>query len=295
MLEKIIKKMIPNKIRDKYRTRELMLIKERIKNTECIYKLSLNDSKKLDGKIAVVTGGSGAIGSAISFRFAMEGAIVLVCGRNIEKINSVIQNITENKGKAFPVILDVTDANQIEKGFDDIIKKYGKIDILVNNAGGSAREKNNYIHEQSIEVIDSILDVNLRGTILCARKAAQYMVKQKCGKIINISSIVGIAGLAGLSEYAASKAGIIGFTKSLAMELAKYNINVNCITPGFTNQIIWDKGLPDFSTNKNYIGIVGKTDDIANAVEFFASDQSNFIIGQNLIVDGGRSLGLKGQ
>lgn len=119
------------------------------------------------------------------------------------------------------------------------------------------------------------------------------MKEKGYGKIVNIGSTVGVGGLSGFSEYCASKAGIIGFTKSLAMELIEYGINVNCVSPGVTNQILWDKSIPDIPTEKTYIGRKAKTDDIANAVEFFCKDESDYIIGQNLIVDGGRSLGLK--
>ena len=119
------------------------------------------------------------------------------------------------------------------------------------------------------------------------------MKKNKFGRIINIGSTVGVGGLSGFSEYCASKAGVIGFTKSLAMELAKDNITVNCVSPGITSQVLWDKKLDDKKTNTSYIGRIGKTDDIANAVEFFCREESDYIIGQNLIVDGGRSLGLK--
>lgn len=292
-MKKIIKKLIPKKLKNKIKERELNIIKSKIRNTECTYNVNIEDSKKLDGKIAIVTGGSGAIGSAICFKLAMEGAIVFVAGRNMESINSVIEMIEKNNGKAFPAILDVANAENIEQVFDDIIEKHGRIDILVNNAGGSARSEWNEIHNQKVEVIDRILNINLKGSILCCRKAAQNMVKNKYGKIVNIGSTVGVGGLAGFSEYAASKSGIIGFTKSFAMEMAKYNVNVNCISPGITNQILFDKALEDFPSSKSYIPRVGKTDDVANAVEFFVRDESNYIIGQNLIVDGGRSLGLK--
>ena len=119
------------------------------------------------------------------------------------------------------------------------------------------------------------------------------MKENSYGKIINISSVVGINGMSKYSEYAAAKAGIIGFTKSLAMELAPYGINVNCISPGMINQIAFDKPLNEVKTNKSFVGKVGKTDEIANAVAFLVSDEANYIVGQNLVIDGGRTLGLK--
>lgn len=289
----IIRKMIPTKLKNKIHEREVNVIRAKIRNTECKYKVYIEDTKKLDGKIAIVTGGSGAIGSAICFKLATLGATVIVAGRNKENLNSVVNQIKNNNGKADILELDVTDYNSIDKGFEAIIKKYGKIDILINNAGGSARTRANDIVNQDIEVIEEILDINLKGAIFCCKKAAYYMKKNKYGKIVNIGSTVGVGGLSGFSEYCASKSGIIGFTKSLAMELAKDNINVNCVSPGITCQVIWDKPLDDIKTTKTYNGRIGKTDDIANAVEFFCNDESNYIIGQNLIVDGGRSLGLK--
>lgn len=294
-LKKIIKKIIPTKFKNKIYERELNIIRAKIRNTECQYKVYFDDSKKLDGKIAIVTGGSGAIGSAICLKLAMEGATVIVTGRNVDNLNSVVEQIKTNNGKAEFLKLDVTNYEDIEKGFEYIVKKYGKIDILVNNAGGSARDRAKEIVEQDIKIIEEILDINLKGSILCSKKAAYYMKKNKYGKIINIGSVVGTGGLRRLSDYCAAKSGIIGFTKSLAMELAKYNISVNCVSPGITSQIIWDKSIDDIKTNKNYTGKIGKTDDVANAVEFFCRDESSYIIGQNLIVDGGRNLGLKNE
>lgn len=289
-----LKKVIPKNLRKKLSNRELNIIKNRIRNTECNYKVYQEDSKILENKIAIVTGGSGAIGSAICFKLAMEGATVLVTGRNKENLNSVVEQIKNNGGNAEIIKLDVTNYNDIKEKFEYVYNTHGQIDILVNNAGGSARSKYNKIVDQDVEIINSILDVNLRGTILCCKEASKYMIKKGQGRIINIGSTVGVGGLSGFSEYCASKAGVIGFTKSLAMELAEYGICVNCVSPGITNQILWDKFIANIpNDNKSYIDRKGKTDDIANAVEFFCRDESNYIIGQNLIVDGGRSLGLK--
>lgn len=289
MIKKIIKRIFES--RDE---KELRLIKGKLRNTECKYKVFLEDAKKLDKKVAVVTGGSGAIGSAICFKLAAEGAIVIVCGRNEENLNSVHNQIKNIKGSESDILqLDVSNYQSIKTGFKNIIEKYGKIDILVNVAGGSARSKAAEIVDEDVDVIENVINSNLLGTILCCKEAASYMKKKKYGRIVNIGSTVGVGGLRKFSDYCAAKSGIIGFTKSLAMELAQDNITVNCVTPGITNQIIWDKPLESFDSNKTYIGKIGKTDDIANAVEFFCRDESSYIIGQNLIVDGGRSLGLK--
>lgn len=289
-----LKKLIPKKIKIKIANRELNVIKNKIRNTECEYKVYKEDVGKLDKKIAIITGGSGAIGSAICFKLAIEGAIVFIAGRNKENLNSVVHQIRNNGRKAETIELDVTKYDDIKEKFEKIYNKYGRIDILVNNAGGSARSKNSKIVNQDVNIINDILDVNLKGTILCCKEVSKYMIQQKEGRIINIGSTVGIGGLSGFSEYCASKAGVIGFTKSLAMELAEYGICVNCVSPGITNQILWDKFIEDIpNNNKSYINRKGKTDDIANAVEFFCRDESEYIIGQNLVVDGGRSLGLK--
>ena len=293
-IKSCVKRLIPRKLKNKIKNRELNIIKSKIRNTECNYKLYISDEEKLKNKIAIVTGGSGAIGSAICFRLAAEGAFVFVAGRNKENLDSVVNQICNNGGKAESIQLDVTKYDDIKEKIEYIVNKCGRIDILVNNAGGSAREKYNKIVDQDVNVIDNVLGINLRGSILCCNEVAKYMINNRYGRIVNIGSTVGVGGLSGFSEYCASKSGIIGFTKSLAMELAEYNITVNCVSPGITNQILWDKFIEDIpNENKSYINRKGKTDDIANAVEFFCRDDSEYIIGQNLIVDGGRSLGLK--
>lgn len=288
------KKLIPKKIYDRLYRHFKDIIIEDLKSTKCTYELNVNDKSKLDNKVAIVTGGSGALGSAISFRLAMEGATVIVCGRNKEKLEFVCNAIKENNGLALQKSLDVTDKSQIEEVFEDVYKKYGHIDILVNNAGGGSRGEKKLLHQQSDYIINEIIDLNLKGTIFCSKRVINYMKENSYGKIINISSVVGINGMSKYSEYAAAKAGIIGFSKSLAMELAPYGINVNCISPGMINQIAFDKPLKEVKTNKSFVGKVGKTDEIANAVAFLTSDEANYIVGQNLVIDGGRTLGLKG-
>lgn len=294
MIKKIIKKMVPNSLKLKARKYMLNKVKSDLKNTEVRYELSFSEKGKLNEKIALVTGASGAIGSAIAFRLAAEGATVIACGRNLDNLKSVEKQVKNNGGKIHLYSLDVTDNEEIERVFDEVKEKFGSIDILVNNAGGGARGKSDYIYAQSIEIINDIIQVNLMGTIYCSRKAASIMVSKKRGKIINIGSTVGVQGLSKYSEYAAAKAGVIGFTKSIAMELGKFNINVNCVSPGIVDHVMFDKDVPPTATKTSYIERLGKTDDIANTVAFLASDEANYITGQNILVDGGRTLGLKG-
>lgn len=258
------------------------------------YVIETGTHKKLEGKVAVVTGGSGAIGRAISFRLAAEGAIVYVCGTRREKIDAVVQEIITAGLKAEPQILNVLDTASIEMVFEDIANSNnGHIDILVNSAGGSAREKANNIVDQQVDIIDSLLDVNLRGAMVCSKFAAKYMIKQKYGKIINITSVIGIQGKSGFSEYAASKGGSIAFVRSLAQELGKYNINVNCVSPGIVQRGDIKQEMINELSRTNFLNTYGKPEDISNAVYFLCTDEASFITGHNLVVDGGRSLGLK--
>lgn len=282
-MKNIVKRLIPATLKRK--------IKQEIGSTT-EYTLRITDKARFSGKRVIVTGGSGAIGSAICFRLAMEGATVGICGRNTEKINVVMNNIRRNGGKAVPIFMDVTDDDSISSGLSEFCAE-GKLDILVNNAGGSARGKANSFIEQDFSVIKDIVDLNLIGSMLCTHHALRYM-NQKGGRIINMGSVVGIQGKSGMTDYAASKSGIIGFTRSLAVELGKKNITVNCVSPGWVNQIVFDRGQEPLERNVNCMGRSGKTDDVAALVAFLASNEAGYITGQNFIIDGGRSLGLWG-
>lgn len=281
----IIKKLIPSKIKK--------AIKQEF-GSSTLYELNLVDLHKLDNKIAIVTGGSGAIGSAICFRLAMEGAIVGVCARSIEKAKVVIDNIQKNGGKAFPVIMDLTVDKSIQAAFVKIAEEYGEIDILVNNAGGSARGMAKNFEEQNFSVVDMILSTNLRGTMYCTHEALKHMKKSNSSRIINMSSIVGLQGKTGMTDYAASKSGLIGFTRSLAIELGSCGITVNCVSPGWVSHAVFDRGMKIQEGNVNCMGHSGQTDDVAGAVAYLVSEDAKYVTGQNIIVDGGRSLGLWG-
>ena len=258
------------------------------------YEINLSDHGRFQEKVAVVIGGSGAIGRACCCRLAAEGANVIVCGTHNESIQPVVNEIIALGYKANACIINVKDDDDITLKFEKLISQFGHIDIFIYTAGGSAREKHANIVSQDFSVIDNMLTTNLRGAIFCSQKAAIQMRKQKSGKIIFISSVIGLQGKAGYSEYAASKAGIIAYTKSLAMELGKGGINVNCISPGIVQRGEVTPEIIDKITKTNYSYTYGKPEDIANAAAFLASDESSFIIGQNIIVDGGRCLGLRG-
>lgn len=292
-LKQVVKRMIPLSIK-KYIKKNLVGSERTV--TEYIIKTS--DINKLHGKRVIVTGGTGAIGSAICHRLLYEGAIVGICGRNEEKLKSLIERFNAEKlpgsGVAFPLILDVTCDESIENAINHFVNQHGGIDVFINNAGGGAREDSKLLHEQDIAVIDRVLNTNLRGSMICARKAAQFMIPQRYGKIINMSSVIGMQGKVKMTDYATAKAGIIGLTKSMALELGEYNITVNCISPGMVNQIPFDAGMPTKRTNTNCLKRFGYTDEVANLVSFIISDEANYITGHNFVIDGGRSLGLYG-
>ena len=259
------------------------------------YKVNIVHSKRAEGKTVLVTGGTGAIGSAICLRMAAEGAIVGLCGRSEEKIKAIIAHIQSccPEAKLVPVVLNVLKDENISVAIDKFAEYYGHLDILVNNAGGGNRESSVPLREQSIVSIDSVLNTNLRGSILCARVASQIMVKLQKGKIISMSSVMGMNGQANWTEYAASKAGIIAMTKSLALELGQYNITVNCVSPGKVLQQPFDRIVEHTHTEVNALKRSGYTDEVASLVAFLCSDEANYITGQNFVIDGGRSIGLK--
>lgn len=292
MIKKTIKLFIPANLRQKIKTN--ILKRFEVVSVMRPYIININKEGRFKDQVVVVTGGSGAIGRAICFRFASEGAKVYVCGRNENKLSSVINEINEAGGNAVSGILDISSNDSIQHFFNSVVLENGKIDVLVTSAGGSAREQHNTIAEQDPEIIQNVIDVNLIGTILCTKYAAKQMINQEGGKIVTISSTIGTQGKAGFSEYAASKAAVIVFTKSLAMELGKYGINVNCVSPGIVQRDAINYSKMERIKRTNFMNDYGKPEDIANMVTFVASDEASFITGQNIIVDGGRSLGLKG-
>lgn len=260
------------------------------------YIIKVDEHEELKGKVAIITGGSGAIGRACAFRLAAEGAKVYVCGSRPTSAQPIVDEITTACKNAVAIQLNVLDAISIQKTFEKIAaENNGHIDILVNSAGGSARGKANNVVDQSVEVFDEILNINLRGAMICAKEAAKYMISNKYGRIINITSVIGLQGKAGYSEYAASKGGSIAFVKSLAQELGLYGITVNCVAPGIVQRGEVTMDAMERLGRTNWMGTYGKPEDISAVVNFLCKDEASFITGQNIAADGGRSLGLKEQ
>lgn len=258
------------------------------------YNISPNGEDELKGKVALVTGGSGVIGRAIACRLAADGVLVYVSGTNVSKIKLVVDEIRGLGGTAYPCKIDLKDEEDIISAFELINTQHQRLDILVNCAGGSARTKSAHIFDLETHVIDRTLNINLRATMLCTREGVRIMKGLQGGHIINISSIIGERGKAKYSEYAVAKAGIIAFTKSVAMELGKFGINVNCISSGIVYRDKIYEDTAERLRKTNYLNSYGKPEDVSEMVAFLVSSHASFITGQNIIIDGGRSLGLKG-
>lgn len=265
----------------------------RVKEVCLPYEIKLIKENRFEGQVAVVTGGSGVIGRAICYRLAAEGALVYVCGTNQERISSVVDEINAAGFSARPLVFNILEENSVRNAFNLVVRLSSKIDLLVCCAGGGAKEKSCAFIEQDMNVVDSVLNVNLRGGILCTKEACKYMVSRGKGKIIIISSTVGLQGMPAYSEYAAAKAGLMAFVKSIAMELGKNGIRINCVTPGIVQRGSIDENQMERIKKTNWVNDYGKPEDISNMIAFLNSDEATFITGQNFVVDGGRSLGLK--
>ena len=242
----------------------------------------------LENKVALVTGAGRGIGRAIAIALAKEGAEVVVnYNGSEERAKEVKQTIEENGGKASIYKCNVSDFEACEAMIKDIVKEHGRLDILVNNAGIT---KDGLIMKMKEEDFDSVLNVNLKGTFNTIRHSARQMLRQKSGKIINISSVSGILGNAGQANYAASKAGVIGLTKTMARELGSRGITVNAIAPGFVDTEmtgVLSEEIRENACRQIILGRFGKPEDIANVAVFLASDKADYITGQVISVDGG--------
>lgn len=242
----------------------------------------------LRGKIAVVTGAGRGIGRAIALQFAEYGAKVVINYRkSLSQVEELLQTIRELGGEAIAVKADISKEEEAKFLIDEAVKKYQRLDILVNNAGIN---KDNLLIKMTEEEFDAVMDINLKGTFFCMKHAAKVMLKQRSGKIINISSVAGVTGNIGQANYAASKAGVIGITKSAARELARKGITVNAVAPGFIKTDMTDalpERIKEASIAAIPLGRFGDVNEVAGAVCFLASEAANYITGQVLCVDGG--------
>lgn len=242
----------------------------------------------LTGKVAVVTGSSKGIGASIASALAAQGAKVVVNFRSSPaEAEAVVAAITQNGGRAVAIQADVSQSEEAQRLIQTAIDTYGQIDILVNNAGTT---RDQLIMKMKDEEWDLVLQTNLSSVYYCSKAVVRPMMKKRGGRIINITSVVGLSGQAGQTNYAASKAGIIGFTKSLAREVGSRNITVNAVAPGFIPTALTNV-LPEAQIESikqtTPLGRLGSLQDVAAAVVFLASDEASFITGQVLSVDGG--------
>lgn len=245
----------------------------------------------LNEKVAVVTGASRGIGRAIACALAAEGAAVVInYNGSKERAFQVKQEIEAAGGRAEAIQCDVSDFSACEAFFKDIIARFGRIDILINNAGIT---RDGIMMKMSEADYDAVLNTNLKGTFNCIRFVARQMLKQKGGRIINMASVSGVMGNAGQANYSASKAGVIGLTKSAARELASRGITVNAIAPGFIHTemtVVLSDKVKEAAVMQIPMGTFGEAEDVAQAAVFLASEKARYITGQVLCVDGGMAM-----
>ena len=241
----------------------------------------------LSNKIAIVTGASRGIGSAIAHNLSKAGAKVVLISRSIDALKSVESEIKSNGGEAISITADVSNLESFTNAISQVVETWGTVDILINNAGIT---KDNIILRLKEEDWDAVIDINLKGCFNGIKAVTRPMLKSKSGRIINITSVIGLIGNSGQSNYAASKAGILGLTKSIAKELGSRNITVNAIAPGYIQTEMTDN--LDQASKDNLIKSIplqrlGKPEEIASLVCFLASEEAAYITGQTLNVDGG--------
>jgi 3-oxoacyl-[acyl-carrier protein] reductase len=242
---------------------------------------------KLKGRVALITGAAQGIGKSVALLLAQNGADIVISDINLEKAEETAKEIESIGSKAIAIKVDVANLKDVERMVESILEKFGKIDILVNNAG-ITRDK--LILRMTEEDWDAVLNVNLKGTFNCTKAVVRHMAKQRSGKIVNIASVVGEMGNAGQVNYSASKAGVIGLTKTIAREFAQRRINVNAIAPGYIEtpmtEVLPEKVKEEL---KRLIPMerLGKPEDVAEAVLFLVSEESNYITGHVLNVNGG--------
>jgi 3-oxoacyl-[acyl-carrier protein] reductase len=256
--------------------------------------VDIDGNKILEGKVAVITGGGRGMGREIATTFSKAGADVVVCDLSLDKLTEVEDEVKSGGGRCLSFAVDISNKSQVEAMMAKVHSNFGKIDILINNAGICISSP---LLETTVEDWDANMSVNLKGAFLCLQAAAKYMVQQRYGKIVNISSICGRGAVSEGIAYSASKAGVIQVTCNAAAELGKHNINVNSIAPGFVATPLVREGktaeeyaamIEQFS-KPTVLGKTGLPKDIANAALFLVSDESAYISGQTIPVDGGRT------
>ncbi len=245
----------------------------------------------LKEKVALVTGASQGIGRTTALVLAQAGAKIAAAARNTEKLASLVSEITGSGGEALAVPMDVADAAQVKAGFQQVLAKFGRLNILVNNA---AITRDTLALRMKLEDWDAVLRTNLTGAHLCIQQALGAMLKQRSGRIINVSSVVAQIGNAGQANYVASKAGLIGLTRAIAVEVASRNITVNAVAPGFIDTPMTEvlpAELKEKLKSLIPLGRFGTDRDVAAAIAFLASDEAAYITGQVLDVNGGMYMG----
>ena len=244
---------------------------------------------RLTGKTALITGGANGIGKATACRFLTEGASVVVCDVNSDALNDTVNEL-KSLGTVSSWTVDVTNETMVQEMVDGIIERYGSLDILVNNAGITADAR---LIKMTADQFDKVINVNLKGVFLCTRAVAPHMIERGSGRIINAASVVGLYGNFGQSNYVATKAGLIGMTKTWAKELGRYNICVNAVAPGFILTDMVRKMPEDIlakMSSKTPMQRLGTVDEVASVYLFLASDESSYVNGATISVDGAITL-----